>query len=40
MKRTLLLILVVFTATVAAVAGVLTFRSRDEIERYRALSRM
>jgi hypothetical protein len=40
MKRTLLLVLVVFAATVAAVAGVLTVRSRDEIERYRALSRM
>lgn len=40
MKRTLLLVLAVFAATVATVAGVLTVRSRDEIERYRALSRM
>ena len=40
MKRFLLVVLVVVTATVAAVAGVLTLRSRDEIQRYRALSRM
>lgn len=38
--KSLMLILAVFAAAVAAVAGVLTFRSRDEIERYRALSRM
>jgi hypothetical protein len=40
MKRILLLVLVVFTATAAAVVGVMTLRSRDEIERFRALSRM
>ena len=39
MKRTLL-VLVVFAAIVAAVAGVMTVRARDEIERYRRLSRM
>jgi hypothetical protein len=40
MKRTLLVALLAVTATVLAAAGVLTLRSRDEIQRYRALSRM
>ncbi len=38
--KTTLLVLAVFAAAVAAVAGVMTMRSRDEIERFRALSRM